>query len=221
MARAFVDSEVQGKARITTSFPGVGKFEQTSLDENLEIGGEWSDVFDWADWEDDGTVNRGSGYSLHSEPDFQFPYLSSESQLIQSNGDDIGNTGQTLKHHSRTAAFGNGDANIVLDTIFPEQVKTNSSSHYTAPQFGISGNFTGPGHVQEHAPTPLALEINPQPSKRGEQKDPSMMPEIKINESFAEHLLSTDSDYDDQPAAPAAAPRALSSLPMQPTTLGG
>lgn len=220
-AHASVDSEVHGNAGITGSFPTVEKFEQTSLDTKVEIG-EWSDVFDWVDWEDDGTFNRGSGYSLHFEPDLQFSYPSSESQMIHSNGDDIGKPEQTLKHHNGTAAFGNGDANILLNTIFPEQVENNSSLHYTTSQFGLSGDFIGPGHDQEQTETTQALEMNPRHSKRGEQKNPIMLPEIKINDSFAEHLFSTDRDYGDQPATPAAPPpRTLSSLPTQPTTIGG
>jgi hypothetical protein len=217
MAVASVEHEVHRKAGIATSFPAVERFEPISQATKLDIGSEWNEVFEWPEWEDDGTLNKDNGYSLLSEHDFQLLFPSSESQIIQSNRNNIGNTKETLKHHSRTAAFGNGDANISLDTIFPEQIENNSSLHYTTPQFGFSGNFTGTGYVQEQAPTAMALEMNPQPSKCGEQRDSGMLPEINISDSFAEHLSSTDRDHDDRPAAPSP----LRSLPTRPTTLGG
>jgi hypothetical protein len=196
----------------------MGKFESTSQHTTLDIGREWSEIFEWPEWEDDETLKKDNGYSLLSEHDFRLPLPSSEIQMIQPNGnDDIGHAKETLTHHPGNDSFGHVDANIPLDMLFPEQVEINSSVQYKTPQFGLSSNLAGSEDIQEEAPTALALDTSPQPSKCGEQKFPGMPLEITISDTFAEHLSSTDRDDDDQPAAPSALP----SLPTQPTTSGG
>jgi hypothetical protein len=217
MAAARVEHEVYRRDGDVTSFPTMGKFESTSQDTTLDIGREWSEIVEWPEWEDDGILNKDNGYTLLSEHDFGLPLPSSKSPVIQPNANEIGNTKETLKHHSRNDSFGHDDANISLNMMFPGQVGNNSSLHYKTPQFGFCGNLAGSEDIQEEAPTAIALDMIPQPSKCGEQKDSGMLPEINISDTFTEHPSSTDRDHDDQPAAPSALP----SLPTRPTTPGG
>jgi hypothetical protein len=215
MAIAPIEDEVYRRVGDVASFPAVGKFGPTAQDTTLDIGREWSENFEWPEWEDDGTLNKNNGYTLLSEHDFGLALP--ESQMVNANGNDIANTQKPLKQRPRNDSFGHYGENIPLDMIFPEQVEINSSLHYTTPQIGLCGNLAGSENIQEEAPTALALETNPQPSKCDEQKDSGMLPEINISDTFAEHLFSTDRDDDNQPAAPTALP----SLATHPITPGG
>ncbi|PMD16085.1 hypothetical protein NA56DRAFT_320862 [Hyaloscypha hepaticicola] len=200
-----------------TSFPTMGKFESTSEGTTLDIGREWCEIFEWPEWEDERALNKDNGGSLLFKHNFELPLPNSESPVIQPNGNDIEHTKETLTHHPRNS-FGHGDANIPLDMIFPEQVEINSSLHYTTPRFGLSSNLASTEDIQEEALTAIALDMNPQPSKCGKQRDSGMLPEeINISDTFAGNLSSTDRDHDDQSAAPTALP----SLPTLPTTPDG
>lgn len=217
IAVAPVEHEECRRDGSVTPFPTMGKFESTLQDTTLDIGREWSEISEWPEWEEDGTLNKDNVSSFLSEHDFLLLLPSSVSQMIQPNGNDIEHTMETLKHHSRNDSFGHDDANISLDMIFPEQVENNSSLQYKTPQFGLSGNLAGIENIQEEAPTALALDMKPKPSKCGKQKDSEMLPQIKISDTFAEHPSSTDRDDNDQPAPPSVLP----SLPTRPTTPGG
>lgn len=209
-----VDSEENGKAGLATAFPEVERHEEAWQHTNVDVDGEWKEIFEWQEWECDGSLNQGSSDLLLSEPGFQLPYPSLERQIIEPHAKNFGNTEKSLKNDVGIVAFGKQEANILRDTILPSQVENTSSSRYTT---GLPCNFVGLGNVHEQKRTALDLEVNPQSIKYREEHHSGMPLDIYISHSFAEHLPPTKREYNDQPVIPAA----LSSVQTQPTTVAG